>query len=122
MRKSFGLLVAVGLLASTPALAGNLEFKDGDAIWTSVKCTRPTPPESVLDADPETKGSRMNAIMKKRNAYAEEVESYMNCISHEAEGDQSTIVQAISSGAQKEIDAIRAEAQKGAVPTNTQMQ
>lgn len=116
MRKPCGILLAALVVISPPVWAGNIDFNNDEATWRSVNCTRPVPPASVLEANPETKGRAMNALIEERNAYAELVQNYMSCVSKEAEKDQAIINQAIVTSAQKEIDSIRAEAEKTAVP------
>ncbi|MDD3371587.1 MAG: hypothetical protein PHE27_07165 [Alphaproteobacteria bacterium] len=112
MRKSTGLLAAALLLAATPALAGNLDFENGDAVWRSSRCERPVAPKPDMKITPEIRGNDLNALIAQRNAYTEKVQAYMDCVGNEAENDQMVIGQAISTGAQKEIDEARAEVDK----------
>lgn len=112
MRKSFGFLLAVGVLAAMPALAGNLTFDNGQPAWHSSTCVKPVPSKSVLAAHPETAGNDMNALISQYNAYADAAQDYMDCISGEAENDQDSIGKAIASGAEAEIAAMRAEVEK----------
>jgi subtilase family serine protease len=117
MRKPSGILLTVCLLAATPAFAGDLSFSSGVAAWHSTRCAKPVPPQaSVLQANPETPGNDMNAIIVQRNAYADAMQAYMNCVSGEAENDQTVIVEAISSSAQREIDAASAEVARMSSP------
>jgi uncharacterized protein (UPF0333 family) len=112
MRKSSGILVAACLLVATPALAGSLDFNNGEASWRSTRCEKPVPTTVDTKITSETRGNELNALIAQRNAYADKVQAYMNCISKEAENDQSVTGQAIASGAQKEIDAVRADLDK----------
>jgi len=112
MRKFSGILLASCIFATLPAMAGNLTFENGQSTWHSAKCSKPVAPESIVNADPETSGSKMNALIGDYNAYANAAQAYMNCLSKEAEDDQKSIGQAISSGAQAEISAVNAEVEK----------
>ncbi|MDE1902112.1 MAG: hypothetical protein KGI37_10805 [Alphaproteobacteria bacterium] len=104
MRKSTTLFATGFLLASVaPALAGTLSFDNGRTVWHSTQCTEPSAPESVLNANPETSGDDMNALIGKHNAYVAAMQSYMNCLSDEAAHDQSAMSQAIVTGAKQMI-------------------
>ncbi len=109
MRISTGVLAAACLLAATPAFAGNLDFANGEAVWHSSRCPKPAAPKADGKVTSETRGNDLNAMIAERNAFADAVQTYMNCVSSEAENDQAVIGQGISAGAQKEIDAARAE-------------
>jgi len=116
MLKPSRLFLTACLLAATPAFAGNIEFNNGEASWHSLKCTKPVPPPSILEAHPETRGNAMNALIVRRNAYASNVQGYMNCISQEAESDQTILSQTIADSARQEIDAVRKELEKLKIP------
>ena len=116
MFKPSRLFLTACLLASTPAFAGNIEFNNGEASWHSLKCTKPLPPPSILEAHPETRGNAMNTLMARRNAYALSVQSYMNCISQEAETDQTILSQTIADSARQEIDNVRKDLDKLKIP------
>jgi hypothetical protein len=116
MKKCSGILLAACLLVAAPALAGDLTFDNNQTVWRSSKCVRPTPPESVLNANPETKGNAMNRLIVQYNVYADAAQSYMNCIASEAEHDETVIGQAIVSGAQAEFASVIAEAEKASAP------
>ncbi len=103
MRTSSTLVLAFCLLATTPALAGNLSFDNGVTSWHSTQCVRPNPPASYLKAHPETKGDDMNSLMSQHNAYVDAAQAYMNCLSNEADHDQTMVNQAIAASAQKAI-------------------
>jgi hypothetical protein len=119
MRTLFGTILTACLFVAAPVFAGDLTFDNNQTVWHSSKCTRPVPPQSVQSVDPETKGNAMNALVAKRNAFADEAQEYMNCVSREAENDQNVIIQAITSGAQQEIDSVLAETKKLSVPMQT---
>lgn len=114
MRKSSGILVAACLLVAVPAFAGNLTFDRGQTIWHSTQCTRPAAPGSVLNAAPETAGDDMNTLVAKHNAFVALEQAYMECLSGEAERDQSMVGQAITSGAQKAISDAQADVDNNA--------
>ncbi len=111
MRKS-GILLSACLLAATPAVAGEMTYNGNQASWRSTKCEKPIPPPSLLSAHPETKGNDMNALATQRNAYLDAIQAYMNCISSEAEMDFGIVSHAITAGAQRDIDAAHAEANR----------
>jgi hypothetical protein len=116
MHKSSGILLAACLLAATPTIAGDLAFESNGPTWHPAKCAKPDQPESVLAAAAETSGNKMNAMINAYNAYASAAQAYMNCVSKEAEADQKSIDQAITSGAKEEIASVIAESEKLAVP------
>ncbi|MDD4616316.1 MAG: hypothetical protein PHW76_04265 [Alphaproteobacteria bacterium] len=112
MRISTGVLAAACLLSVTPAFAGNIDFNNGEAAWHSSRCQKPIVPMAGSKITSETRGNQLNALIAERNAFADAVQAYMNCVSNEAENDQAVIGQGISAGAQKEIDAAKAELDK----------
>ncbi len=116
MKNLFGILLAVCLLTALPASAGNLTFEGNQPVWHSAKCVRPTPPESIINADPETAGNDMNARISAYNAYARKAQDYMNCLSLEAAEDQKNVSRAIADTAQAEIASMATEAEKVAAP------
>ncbi|MDR3424663.1 MAG: hypothetical protein P4M13_06240 [Alphaproteobacteria bacterium] len=117
MSKSFGILLSLCLLASAPAFAGNLVFENGQTVWHSTQCRKPVPPAtSVINANPETAGEGMNALMDQHNAYVAAARDYMNCISNEAESDQKMVIQSITSGAQGEIAQMQADVDSANAP------
>ncbi len=116
MRKSFGILLAVGLLSAVPAFAGNLAFENGLTVWRSTQCVKPNPPGSVLNAHPETAGEDMNGLVAQHNAYVDAAQAYMNCLGNEAERDQAMVTQSITSGAQKAIADVQAEVDGAGAP------
>lgn len=112
MHKYLGVLLAACFLISGGAQAGNLTFDNDQAVWHSSKCPKPVPPASVVNADPETSGREMNALIVQYNAYADAAQNYMNCINEEAHRDQSVVGQAITNGAKRDIAAMQAETEQ----------
>jgi len=64
-------------------------------------------------------GRQDEALVADYNIYAKAAQAYMNCVGKEAEADQFSIGQAISSGAKDEITAVASESEKLAVPLRT---
>ena len=98
-------LAGVLMLATAPAMAGTLTFSGGQGSWKSTKCIEPSAPQSLLDANPETPASNMNAMVTEYNGYVGAMQAYMNCISGEAQNDSETANKTISQSAQAEIQA-----------------
>jgi hypothetical protein len=113
-------LIAAVMLVAAPALAGNLTFDGGQTVWHTTQCQKPTPPTSVLGANPETRGEQMNSLISQHNAYVDAAQTYMNCISNEADRDQTMVNQAIASGAQHEIAGMQDEINRTAQPLRGQ--
>jgi len=109
MRKSSVMLSALVLLAATPAFAGSLTFDNGVTTWHSTQCPRPTPPASIYNANSETSGDDMNSLVAQHNAYVDTAQTYMDCVSQEAERDQAMISQSITAAAQAEIATMKGE-------------
>ena len=109
MRHSFAFLLAFCLLVAPGAYAGNLTFDNGQTIWHSTQCTKPVAPESFLKAHPETAGDEMNNLAARHNAYVDQAQKYMNCISSESESDQNMVNKAIADGAKQAISEVQAE-------------
>ena len=109
MTKLYAFVLSAVLLAAPAAFAGNMTFDNGQASWHSTQCTKPVAPPSVLAAHPETAGEDMNALITKHNAYVDAAQAYMNCISGEAEGDQTKVDQAIAASAQQAIAAMQGD-------------
>jgi hypothetical protein len=114
MRHYPTLVAAIALLAATPAFAGNLTFDGGQTAWHTTQCTKPMPPTSVYSAQPDTQGDQMNSLISQHNAFVDAAQNYMNCISNEADRDQTMVNQAIASGAQREITAMQDEVNRTA--------
>ena len=106
MRTTFVLALA-GLMAVTvPASAGTLTFSEGQATWQSTACKEPAAPVlSVVTAHHETRADKMNVLMKQYNEYALQMQTYMDCVSNEAQKDSAAVNQAISSTSQGLIDS-----------------
>jgi hypothetical protein len=113
MRTSY-LVYGLALLASTPAFAGNLTFDGGQTAWHTTQCTKPMQPTPVYKASPETEGDQMNSLISQHNAYVDAAQQYMNCISNEADRDQTMVNQAITVGAQREIGETQQEVNNSA--------
>ncbi|MDE2029766.1 MAG: hypothetical protein KGI97_04280 [Alphaproteobacteria bacterium] len=116
MRTSFVALLAFALLASAPAMAGDIVLTNGQPAWHSSECVKPNPPASVLHANPETSGNDMNSLVSQHNAYVAAAQNYMNCISKEAQRDQASYDHAIVSGAQAAIADMQAAVDAAAKP------
>lgn len=100
-RLSFLVACAV-LCASTPVVAGSLNYADGRAEWRPSGCQAPVAP-SALGHDAEASANDLNAKWVAHNQYATAVESYMKCISDEATRDAASAATAITQAAQAEI-------------------
>jgi len=109
MRKSTGIILAAVGLFATPALAGNLTFDGGQTAWHSTQCTKPSPPPAVVAAHANTDGEDMNDLVSQYNAYVALAQDYMNCISNEADHDQTLVNQSITASAQKDIAQMQGE-------------
>ena len=106
MRTISAIFFAASLvLVSSSAFAGSMSLSNGKAIWQTSNCTEPTAPPSLLAADKETHAGDMNHMMENYNAYAANMQTYMNCISKEAETDSGSINEAITKSAQASIEA-----------------
>ena len=116
MRKSFGILLAFGLLSAVPAFAGNLAFENGATVWRSTQCVKPHPPSPVLNAQPETAGDDLNGLVAQHNAYVDATQAYLNCIGNEAQSDQVAVTQSITASAQKAIAEAQADVDGAAAP------
>jgi len=103
MLKSLAFLSVLGLLMATPAMAGDLTFVNGQTTWHSTQCVKPTPPNSLVKAHPETAGDDMNSLMDQHNAYVDAAQNYMNCLAAESDHDQTSVNQAIAASAQAAI-------------------
>jgi hypothetical protein len=100
------LMTMTGIIAfSAPAYAGTLTYTDGHAVWQSTQCTQPTEPSSIAHAHHEMPADKMNVLMTQYNQYVAAMQSYLDCVSNEAQTDSTTANQAISTGAQSAIDA-----------------
>ena len=116
MRKMTAILMGVAVLAATPAFAGNLTFDGGVTAWHSTQCTKPMPPASITGANSEAEGEQLNSLISQHNAYVDAAQNYMNCISNEADRDQTMVSQAIASGANRTIAATQDEVNHAALP------
>jgi hypothetical protein len=76
-------------------------------VWHSTQCVKPTAPAAILQAQAETSGEDMNALMTQHNAFVDAAQAYMNCLKDEATRDQADLDQVIITGAQKAIGDIQ---------------
>ncbi|MGE3624509.1 MAG: hypothetical protein AB7H77_11665 [Bdellovibrionales bacterium] len=103
MRLRSIFLCAAVLLAVCPAMAGNVAVsEDGKVVWRSTKCQAPAVPPG-LGNNPETPANELNARVAEYNKYVPVVETYMNCMSGEAQKDAAATSQAVIDAAQKVI-------------------
>jgi hypothetical protein len=116
MRHPTLILTAVALIASAPAFAGNLTFDGGQTAWHSTQCTKPMPPASVMGAKSDAESDQLNSMVSQHNAYVDAAQNYMNCISNEADRDQTMVNQAITTGAQKTISDTQDEVSRSSLP------
>jgi len=99
----FAIIVASLVLISGAASAGNLTFSSGKSEWHSTRCTEPVTPPSLLTMDSESPAGGMNSLMETYNAYADQMQQYMNCVGTEGQSDADTASQTIISSAQATI-------------------
>ena len=97
------LIAASLVLVSGAASAGNLTFSGGKSEWHSTRCTEPVTPPSLLNMDSDSPAGGMNGLMETYNAYADQMQQYMNCVSGEGQSDADTASQTIISSAQTTI-------------------
>ena len=105
MRTAAILALMAGLMAM-PALAGNVGLSEGKPTWESTKCTAPTPPKSVLEADRHSAANDVNVLVTQYNQYVAQTEAYMNCMSEDAENDANATSIGIASAAKAKIDSV----------------
>jgi hypothetical protein len=97
------MLMIVG--SSAPALAGTVSYVGGQAQWQSTRCTEPSPPASLLAVSSDSSASNINQLMEDYNAYSDQMQMYMNCVSNESQSDADSTSKAIIASAQATIDA-----------------
>ena len=114
MRKCSALILTVCLVAATPSFAGNLTLENGQTSWQSTQCQKPVPPNSIMGAEADTAGEDMNSLVGQHNAYVDAAQNYMNCISNEADRDQTLVNQQITSGARAAITEMQSEVDRSA--------
>jgi hypothetical protein len=107
MRVNVCVFLAVILLISTPALAGNVTAANNQVVWQSTQCTAPTAPAALSSADRHSSADDMNKRVTEYNQYVQQVQAYMDCISKEAQTDATSANQSITGSAQKTIDDTR---------------
>ena len=104
MRSSFLIILAAVVAVSTPALAGTVSVVNGAPSWASTQCKEPAEASSLMRAHRETPADKMNILVTQYNAYAAQMQEYMNCLSNEASTDSNNTSQAITASAQAQID------------------
>ena len=80
------IIAAVGMLASSPVLAGKLIYADGRGAWMSTQCPKPQPP-AITDLGSEAAADDINGAIARHNEYATNMSEYMSCMSEEASRD-----------------------------------
>jgi hypothetical protein len=117
MRLDLPIALLAALVLAMPAQAGTLTYSEGRGSWQSTRCAPPQQP-AFLSQNPETPANDLNAQMEQHNAFAAATQSYMNCISQEAQGDAEAANQIIIRTAQGLIE--QAQSQVGASATEMQ--
>ncbi len=117
MRPSLAILSAALILAAATANAGDLNFVNGQTTWRSTQCVKPTPPTSLVKAQPDTGGEEMNTLADEHNAYVDAGQNYMNCIANESDHDQTAVNQSIAASAQAAIADMQNDLNADAVAT-----
>ncbi len=106
MRRFLIVPIMAMLIAGTaPAFAGNLTFSNGRSQWQSTRCTEPVTPPAFASVNSETPAGSMNELSASYNTYATQMQSYMDCISDEAQSDSGMANQVIGQSAQTTIEA-----------------
>jgi hypothetical protein len=109
MTRFLSLLILMFLaLPSLSAHAGTVNATDGTGSWQSTKCTPPQSP-SALAKDPETAANDLNAAMAAHNQYVAQAESFMNCVSQEAQADAESSSKIIIRSAEEAIQQTQAK-------------
>jgi hypothetical protein len=116
MRTCFIAALTGVLLLSIPAVAGTVTASDNKIAWKSTQCATPTPPESLLAADPHSHAEDMNTRVTQFNQYVGLMQSYMNCLSAEAQNDANSASQSIIKAGQDEIELAKANLDKLGAP------
>ena len=107
MRLSLCGLTLIVCLWAGAASAGSLNFTDGRGTWQSTQCQQPQPPAG-LSSDPEVAANNLNAQWAEHNKYAEAAQTYMNCLSAEAQRDANAASGTITQTAQTAIQQMQA--------------
>jgi hypothetical protein len=102
-------ILVLGVVTAAPVFAGSLYFTDGRADWHSTQCSKPAAPPALTSMSPETPADDLNAKMRVYNAYTQQVQTYMNCVSDEAQKDANAASQAITASAQAVIGQTETE-------------
>ncbi|MDX2029007.1 MAG: hypothetical protein SFW62_10310 [Alphaproteobacteria bacterium] len=104
MRLSSYLALTGILLFSVPAMAGNVTSNNGQFVWQPAQCQAPAVPPSLQAANSETAADDMNKLVTEYNQYTLVMQTYLDCVSKEAQSDSSAIGQSITRSAQTMID------------------
>ena len=104
MRPSLYAVFMGFTLVSMPAAAGSISVNDGKVSWQSTQCMAPVTPPSLAAVNHETPAEDMNKRVTEYNQYAMAMQSYLDCISKEAQTDASATSQSVVSAAQAVIE------------------
>ena len=109
MRMKFSILLATSLMISHAVFAGTITVANNNQVtWQSTQCgTAPTAPASVTSANPRLPAEEMNKRVTDYNVYVQQVQTYMDCVSKEAQSDSTGATTAINGTAQKNIEDMR---------------
>jgi len=113
MRTRLAAAIILSLLASS-AHAGTFSVDEkGQLLWQPSRCQPPTSvPPSLLEADRESKAGDMNQRAAQYNAYVQLTQTYMNCVSTEAEQDAAVAGAAVTAAGQGIIDGTQKDLEK----------
>ena len=104
MRIALSLILA-GFIALTASnvWAGSVTMTNGQVTWQSTQCPMPVMPQALASLNPEAPANDVNALAIQHNAYAAQVQSYMDCMSNEAQTDANLAAKGIVASAQATI-------------------
>lgn len=114
---SFAILFT-GLLLSGAAQAGKVSYVDGRGQWMPTGCTAPVQPQGVTK-NAEAAANAMNAAVAQHNAYVDEAQAYMECVSREAQHDAQAFGQLITTSAQDIINQTQQDVAASAARAHT---
>jgi hypothetical protein len=95
MRFTANVVLASLIFFSFPSSAGNITFVNGQNVWHSTQCTPPQTPPSLAAANPESRAEDMNTRITQYNQFVQASQSYMYCVSAEAQRDGEAANEAI---------------------------
>jgi hypothetical protein len=116
MRTCFIVILAGIMLVSIPAVAGTVTATDGKVGWQSTQCPPPAAPASLVSADHETPAEDMNTRITQYNQYVGLMQTYMQCMSKEAEGDANMASGAVIKAGQGVIEEVKSSLDKLGAP------